>query len=340
MSELNYPFVNTPEPGGHLEVTKGIFWLRLPLPYDLNHINVWLMDDGESWTLIDTGVSVAETRSVWGRLDETLLQGKPITRVIITHFHPDHFGMAKWLSEKFSGDVFASSTTIAISKRLLQEEIKNGVDTIEKFYHAHCAENSDHFKKFITGGFYRKIVSGLPDRLSVIEEDDPVEIAGRNWRLIRTGGHAEGHLSLYCEDSGLLISGDQLLPRISSNVSLLGNMPDANPLHDYLSSFDKFRNLPEETIVLPSHGRIFCGLHSRIEDIVQEHMNKLEKVYSLCGSPKTAAAIVPLLFRPDLNELNYILAFGESLAHLRYLERQGRVECFEKEQKYFFRQAS
>ncbi|MFQ5660657.1 MAG: MBL fold metallo-hydrolase [Gammaproteobacteria bacterium] len=338
MSELDYPFSDAPAVATGLEVVDGIHWLRLPLPFVLDHINVWLLDDGDGWTLVDTGVSKQKTRDAWEQLFSSQLQGKPIRRIIITHFHPDHFGLSKWISEHYQVAPQATLATQERAEYMLQTDAPAEQGPITGFYRSHGIDAPMKFADFATGQSYREIVSGLPAEMSVINDNDKMIIAGKSWRAIICNGHAQGHLSLYCEELDLLISGDQILPSITSNISLHGDNPDADPLRDYLQSLNVFLALPETTLVLPSHGRIFRGLHRRAAAIETHHNEKLEQTYSYCNPPRTAAEVAKLLFPQQLDELNWILAFGESLAHLRYLERRQEIDCSFEQDKYYFQQ--
>lgn len=338
MSDLSYPFAGVPEPEALLEVSAGVYWLRLPLPFALDHINVWLLDDGDGWTLIDTGISAEATRKVWECLFNSQFRQKKIRRIIITHHHPDHFGLAKWLSDRFSTGIHATAETYTFSEYLLSADVPDRHGPIPDFYRAHGIDNTSDFANFVTGQSYREIVSGLPDKMDIIKEEDSLTIAGKSWRAIIGYGHAAGHLSLYCEESGLLISGDQVLPEITSNVSLHAGEADTDPLQEYLASFEVFRTLPESTLVLPSHGRVFRGLHQRITVIEKHHQDKLAKVFSYCDEPRLATEVADFLFPRRLDNLNQILAFGETLAHLKHLENQGRIKCSMNDGRYYFQQ--
>ena len=338
MSDLSYPFAGVPQPEAPLEISAGVHWLRLPLPFALDHINVWLLDDGDGWTLVDTGIYAEATCKVWECLFNSQFQQKKIRRIIITHHHPDHFGLAKWLSDRFSIGIHATAETYTFSEYLLCADVPDRHGPIPDFYRAHGIDNTSDFANFVTGQSYREIVSGLPDKMDLINDEDNVTIAGKSWRAMIGHGHAAGHLSLYCEESGLLISGDQILPEITSNISLHAGETGSDPLQQYLASLEVFRTLPESTLVLPSHGRVFRGLHHRIDVIEKHHQDKLAKVYSYCDAPRLATEVANFLFPWKLDDLNRILAFGETLAHLKYLENQGRIKCSMNDGRHYFQQ--
>ena len=326
--QMHYPLAATPEAGSYLEVAQGIYWLRLPLPFELNHINVWLLDDGDGWTLVDAGLSVPATRAAWDRLFATDLGQKPLQRLIVTHLHPDHIGLASWHCERFGIDLHATEPTIRRATRLLRHAETFNQDLAEEFFRANGATNPVNIFRFTSGHFYRRIVAGMPVRTHRIDAGTTITIGNREWEAIISHGHAEGHLSLYCRDAGLLISGDQVLPTITSNISLFEDDPDLNPLQQYLDSLEVFRQLPETTLVLPSHGKIFRGLQERVDAIKAAHMDRSALVCGHCREPASVSAVAGRLFPRQLDEVNSCLAFGETFSHLRYLEKQQRLRRF------------
>ena len=320
--KLHYPITTIPEAGSYAEVAAGIYWLRLPLPFELNHINVWLLEDGDGWTLVDAGVSLPGTRTAWEELYGSELGTRPVKRLIVTHHHPDHFGLARWHCDRFGIDMYGSAPAINRAARLLQQADAASVESREAFFLANGATDPAGISRFTSGHTYRSIVSGLPERVHVFAAGADINIGKRNWKTIISNGHAEGHMSLYCAADGILISGDQVLPTITSNISLFEDDPDLDPLQDYLDSMADFRKLPESTLVLPSHGKIFRGLHARIAEIEAAHMDRSAKVYNLCQDPISVNGVAARLFPKQLDEINSCLAFGETFSHMRYLEKR------------------
>lgn len=324
--ELVYPYPGIPAPGTATELGNGIFWMSLPLPFAMGQINVWLLEDGDGWTLVDTGPAIPECQSIWNTLLNAHLRGRPIQRIFVTHHHPDHVGLARWLSDRFSCDVYLSKETADKVTFLLQDDISYYEAAVSQFYRAHGICEPAAFVEFETGRKYRRIVSGSPERMRYLEDGDTLEVGGRAWRVLLCNGHARGHAALYCDTAGVLISGDQILPKITSNISLFSMESETNPLAEYFASLQRLRTLPGTTLVLPSHGRVFSGLHLRIDQIEQDHHARLTQVESFCDRPRDAAEISSLLFPRQLNELNRLLALGETLAHLRFLESERRVQ--------------
>ena len=336
MSSIEYSYSATPGPGTGMEVHDGIYWLRLPLPFALDHINVWLLDDGDAWTLIDTGPAARETQAAWEALFDSLVESKPVRRLVVTHYHPDHIGLLKWLNDRWHPQVYLSAPTLAHAQRMFGPDTAPLRSDLDDFCRAHGAPNPEFFSLFLSGGMYRRIVSGTVEQVNYLEDGAQISMGGRSWRAIMTNGHARGHISFYCEESALLISGDQVLPRITSNVSLFEDDPDTNPLQEYLASLQRIGALPETTEVLPSHGRIFRGLQHRIAEIEDSHRERTNKVLSICQQRVSTRDMIDRIFERELDDLNWMLAFGETLAHIRYLEQQGQIRAFQNGGRYYY----
>jgi glyoxylase-like metal-dependent hydrolase (beta-lactamase superfamily II) len=310
-----------------MPVADGVYWLRMPLPFDLDHINLWLLDDGDAWTLVDTGASAAVTRDCWERMFADNVLGRPVRRLVVTHFHPDHLGLARWLAMHFGCEVLMSRLTFNQARDLMVPQQQPEAGEILEFCRAHAVSNASEFGSFHTGGLYRQVVDGLPQSWTELGQDDSLKIGNQTWSFDLLGGHAEGHLVLHCAGLNVLISGDQILPTITSNVSkFLDPGPAPDPLGNYLASFCALEHLPADVLVLPSHGRVFRGLHARIDQLRRHHADTLEQVESLCRAPRTAGSLVPDLFPKAGSGLNYMLGFGETLAHVVHLREQGRVD--------------
>jgi len=332
--KLEYPLSATPNPGEAVQVCPGVFWMRLPIPFELNHINVWLLEDGDGYTLIDTGISARNTREAWEKIFENVIKDKQILKIIVTHFHPDHFGLCNWLCDRTNAGYFASKETLERVDFLLDVEDKDNIETRMEFYQRHEVNDVEFFEDFLKGSLYAAVVSGAPTQHNILKDGENIEIGENNWQVIMTYGHAPGHINLYCEALNILISGDQVLPTITSNVSVHADQPEANPLAEYLQSFGKLAFLPETTMVLPSHGKVFKGVHVRIAEVIAHHNETLDKVFTLCEKPCSASDLMPNLFRRKLEGINSVLAFGETLAHLNYLCEQGRLMRTLSDDKY------
>ncbi|MEI2416634.1 MBL fold metallo-hydrolase [Orrella sp. JC864] len=333
--QLHYPFGATqPEPGQALEVAPGVLWVRLPLPFALDHVNVWLVRDEfagrQGWTLIDCGIARDEVKAQWEQVFQTALQGLPVLRVVVTHMHPDHVGLAHWLCERWQAPLYMSMADYALARLWSQPGAKGsaaGGEQAVAHYARHGLTDADSQAQIRQRAtYYSGLVPAVPDTFHRLLHGYVLSIGGRDWRLIVGHGHAPEHISLYDPQAKLLVSGDMVLPRISTNVSVFDMEPDANPLQLYLDSLSNYDGLPADTLVLPSHGRPFVGLHERIAQQRSHHDERLADVIQACGArPCSASDIVPVLFKRKLDLHQLTFAMGEALAHLHALYFQGKL---------------
>jgi len=299
--------------------------VRLPIPGALRHINVWLVPARRGWFLVDTGMRTEEVEAAWLTLEGRLPLEHELQRIVVTHHHPDHFGMARWLAERYDVPVHMTEAAGAAATAELTDRVVGLGQGSDGFVDRLGIELDEPMTAILRGGIYRRIVSGLP-RLERLDAGGHVAGADRAWQVSVHSGHAPGHACLLDPDGGLLISGDQVLPQISSNVSLYPSNEDADPLGEYLASLDSLAKLPEDTLVLPAHGAPFAALHARIEGLRAGHESRLGDIDSACSEPRPTMEIVAGLFPLQrLDPLNRLLATTETLAHLRYLELRGRV---------------
>lgn len=325
-----YPFPDPPttasaDEATALEVGDGVLWVRMPLPFALDHINVWLLADGSGWTVVDTGLATPQTRQAWEQLFATVMQGKPVQRIIITHFHPDHFGSAAFLADRFSAPVYMTAKEIGLARDLHARADQGSGERIADLVQAHGLR--EDWVQEIRGraNGYRQMVPQLPKDVRIVADGEHIRVGAHTWEVHVGRGHAPEHACLYCAKAQLLISGDQVLPRISSNVSVRPESQDEDPLSDYIASLNQLRSLPADTRVLPSHGLVFESLHERLQYLIAHHQEQLDTVYEACREPQTAADLLPKLFRREITIDNAIMAMGESAAHLRTLECRGQI---------------
>ncbi len=326
-SNLDYPFAARPELGETIAIAPGVRWVRMRLPMQLNHINLWLLEDSEGWTVVDTGISDQTTADAWKALFAGAMEGRPIERVIVTHLHPDHVGLAGWLVRRFDVELWMTRTDYLLCRNLCADTGQEAPQEGVRFYRAAGFPEQaleDYKTRF---GFFGKGVYKLPNAYRRIQEGDRIEIGERVWEVVIGRGHAPEHACLWCRAENLLISGDQILPRISSNVSLFPTEPEANPLQDWLDSCAHLKAvLPNDILVLPSHNEPFRGVHLRLQELIDMHESNMEKLLELCAEPKRAIDVFPALFRSRITSGNYGMATGESLAHLNCLMARRLIE--------------
>ena len=322
--ELDYPAVEPPGPGQATEVAPGVSWARIPLPMEPTHINVWLMDDGDRWTLVDTGMPLEPCREAWHALERDVLGGRPLGRIFVTHDHPDHMGLSRWLQQRHGAEVWMSEVSHSSVSDYLAAEPAAIEARMRAFL---CSHGMDVGSAPGQGASFRHDAwfDGAPVLHEAPRDGDELRTSGHAWRVIETNGHCRGHLCLHDAAGGLLVSGDQVLPTISPNVSVLSSRPEADPLREFLASLDRLERCGEETLVLPSHGRPFRGLHRRLADVRAHHIEQLDKLQAACTQPRTGFDLLAVMFGRPLRGFHRVLAMGETVAHLNYLCATGRL---------------
>lgn len=325
VNRLDHPWPAPPPAGSAIDVAPGIKWLRMPLPFKLDHINLWLLEDGAGWTAVDTGIGLEPTRELWTRVFATELQGRPISRVIVTHFHPDHMGNAGWLCDRFRVDLWCTQAEWLSANLAWRQRNGDDLDRRLTHYRSHGFDEGaiEQFRR--RGTQYPDVVPTLAPEYRCLRDGDVVTIGGRRWDVFTVHGHAPEHACLWCPDARVLISGDQVLPKITTNVSVWADQPRGNPLRLYLDSFDRFQPIEAETLVLPSHGLPFHGLHARIEQLRHHHDARLTQTLDALVEPRTGVELIPVLFKREMDVHELGFAIGEVLAHVHLLESRGAV---------------
>ena len=328
-SQLEYPLGDIlPAPGAVHPLAPGLNWLRMPLPFALDHINLWLLADerdGQAgWTAIDCGVANDATRVAWEQLFVGAAQGRPLVRVMATHCHPDHVGLSGWLCSRFDAPFWATAAEYGFA-RMMSAALPgvDGTAAIPHFERHGLLDPALRAKMGERRTYYPSLVPAVPHAYTRLQDGQLVRIGAHDWRVITGFGHSPEHAALYCDALGVLISGDMVLPRISTNVSVFAVEPEGNPLQQYLDSLGKFAALPATTLVLPSHGKPFRGLHTRIAQLREHHAARLAEVMQACLVPMSALEIVPIMFRRPLDAHQLTFALGEALAHLHKLWYDG-----------------
>ncbi len=326
---LDYPHAAPPAPGRSLEVAPGVRWLRLPLPFALDHVNVWALEDGDGHAVVDTGYGDAATRALWETHLGATLRGAPLTRVIATHYHPDHLGNAAWLARRHDLVVEMTLGEFTVAHAVHADQAGFGAADFAAHFHAHGTSDADLAALAGLGSRYRNGVPELPARHRRLVGGDTLALGGRRFAVVPGYGHSPEHAALFAAaPAPLLIAGDMLLPRISTNVAVGPSDPDGDPLARFLASLDAFAALPADTLVLPSHGLPFRGAAVRVAALRAHHAERLEALDAALrasASPQSAADVLPVLFRRPLDAQQRFFAMGEAIAHLNYLWHRGRA---------------
>jgi len=324
---LDYPLGKwTPPPGEPHEIAPGVRWLRMGLPFVLDHINLWLLDDhdaqGPGTTIVDTGICAPACTAIW----EGLLPGLRVTRIIGTHFHPDHVGLAGWLSRRTGASLWMTRGEYLMA-RMVQLDARDTPPPEAVEFAVEAGWSTEAIDRLQRRGWrhYASAASPLPARYHRMTDGQKIMIGDRCWQVVVGSGHSPEHACLVSDDGSLMISGDQVLPRITPNVSVPMMEPLGDPLGDWLASIERLRRLPDTPLVLPSHGLPFHGLHARLDQLAQGHHQQLEALHDFCATPRQVIDCFPVLFRRPIDETLIGMATGEALAHLRRLEMAGRM---------------
>ena len=336
--ELHYPYGDKmPTPGTTMTVAPGIKWIRMALPFALDHINLWLLrdelDGRPGWTVVDCCIARDESREQWGQIFATQLEGLPILRIIVTHMHPDHIGLADWLCERWSTPQHDCRLWISATDYNLARIGSTGPggfgggDSAAAFFASHGLIDPESVAKIRErSNYFSTLVPNVPRQYRRMMDGDLITIGGRSWACISGYGHAPEHIALFCGDLKVLLGGDMMLPRISTNVSVYEMEPESNALKQFLDSIDKFKALDEDTLTLPSHGKPFTRLYKRIQQLHDHHRDRLVEVMEAClEKPCSAADVLPVMFKRKLDLHQTTFAMGESIAHLHKLWFDGRL---------------
>ncbi|WP_415133582.1 MBL fold metallo-hydrolase [Ottowia sp.] len=328
--QLDYPLADAPGPGQSVEIAPGVLWLRMPMPFALTHINLWALRDGDGcWSVVDTGLHTVETTAAWRMLlsAQGPLHGARITRVLATHMHPDHVGMAGWLGRRFDCALWMTQLEYLNCRMLISDTGREAPADGVRFYQRAGWSEADQDNYRARFGGFGKMIHPLPDSFVRLSDGQSIRIGEQDWKVVVGRGHSPEHACLYCAQLGLFISGDQVLPRISSNVSVYPTEPGADPLADWLSTLDQIRlRVPDDVLVLPAHNEPFRGLHLRLSQLERGVLQGLDRLREQLRQPRRAIDVFGALFRRPIDDHQlFSLATGEALAHINYLLRRNEA---------------
>ena len=324
---LQYPFPEVPAPGEAIEIVPGVLWLRMSLPLALDHINLYLLEDDDGWWVVDTGMRSDATRRNWESVFASpALAGKPVKAIVCTHCHPDHIGQAGWLSERWRAPLYMTGGEYFLG-RVLCSPLSDGPlwETLD--FYARAGAPQEFLARMNKGGRgFSSMSEPMPRSFHRLGQGDSLTIGGHRWEAVIGRGHSPEHLCLLDRERQLLLSGDQVIPIITSNVSVTAIEPEANPLADWLGSHHRFlADVPAEVLVLPSHNAPFLGLHERLRSLLAHHEDHLRALEAACAAPRTAVELLPVIFKRALGTEQFSLAIGELVAHLHFLMAEGRL---------------
>ncbi|CUH54241.1 MBL fold metallo-hydrolase [Shimia marina] len=324
---IRYPWQTPPAEGEAIEVADGVLWMRLPLPMKLDHVNIYALDDGDSWTVIDTGFDSRKSRVIWQKLLDGPLAGKPVGRVVVTHHHPDHVGLAGWFQTEHGASLWTTRTAWLFARMLqLDEQAVPRQETLD-FYRS-CGMDEAIFKQRASERPFNfaDMVAPMPLGFKRIKQGDVVRIGRRDWDVHIGNGHAPEHATFWSRDDHLVLSGDQILPSISSNIGVYATEPEADPLADWLEACERLSQYArDDQLILGGHKLPFTGAPLRMRQLIDNHHGALERLKAFLDQPKTAGECFPPLFKRTIDEGAYGLALVEALAHLNHLYQVGEV---------------
>ena len=330
MSELNYPYADHPTPGTTQEVVDGVRWLTMPMPGSLSHINLYLLEDRGGWWVVDTGLSLKETSQWWREVFQHELGGRPVKGVICTHMHPDHIGQSKMITDEYRCPLYMTRTEYYQARALANTAPGHHTTWLGVDFYTRAGMPRSYLEELANAWGQRRsqgmAMPEMPSGFHRLEDGDVLTIGHHDWRIVVGSGHSPEHACLYCAALKVMISGDQILPIITSNVSVHPNEPDANPLKVWMESHDRFLSTPDDTLVLPAHNLPFLGIRKRLRDLISHHEDRMLAIEEHCVEPALARDLLPVLFARKLDPRQMMMALGEAIAHLHLLMHRNRIE--------------
>lgn len=334
---MYYPDIELPKPGSWTEVAKGVLWLRMPLPFELDHINLYLVEDDDGWIVIDTGIGTDVTKALWSEIFDAL--DKPISGVLVTHLHPDHVGLAGWIADQFEVPLYMSQIEYFTARAFAAG--KQGSSSFrDEAYFKRAGLASDESPSLVAGNKgYSNVVSPIPTSYHRLKQGDVLTFKGITWEVMIGKGHSPEHACLYAKELGLLLAGDHILPKITPNIGVYSTEPEGNTLQDYLSTLLPFAELPERTLVLPAHKLPFIGVKDRVYELIEHHHLHLNELVKACAQPCSVMALLPVMFKRELSGRNIMFAIAECMSHVNYLRFNGKLTRTESKEGVYLYQS-
>ncbi len=323
---IRYPFATPPAEGAAVQVADGVLWFRLPLPMKLDHVNCYALDDGDGWTVIDTGMASTRTRAIWEQLLAGPLAGRPVNRLIVTHHHPDHVGLAGWFIAHGAALWMPRTAWLTARMLILDVQVTAPPESVQ-FYRRAGMDPDMLARRMADRPFnFADCVDPLPLGYSRLVEGQMIQIGGRDWVVRMGDGHAPEHATFWSTDGALVIGGDQLLPSISPNLGVYPTEPEADPVADWIAACTRLApHATPDQLVLPGHKLPFTGLPLRLRQMIDNHHSALTRLQAALTEPLTAAGCFAPLYKREIGAGEYGLALVEAVAHLNHLHQLGRV---------------
>ncbi|GFD70445.1 MBL fold metallo-hydrolase [Alteromonas sp. KUL106] len=321
---MEYLYDKQVNPGEFIEIAEGVLWLTMPLPFELDHINLYLLEGDGGWVVLDTGIGTSTTKSLWQRIFGQL--NAPIVGVIVTHLHPDHVGLAGWIADTFNVPFYMTQTEY-FTARAFAAGRNGATNARDRLYYQRAGLDDALIDKLTSGegNGYSSVVSPLPISYTRLKDGMTLSLGANEWQVMIGRGHSPEHACLFNQKKNILISGDHILPIITPNIGAYSTEPDADTLEDYLSTLPQFKALPEDVIVLPAHKLPFIGLHERVDMLIAHHHEHLKALLDACEEPQTVVDLLPVMFKRKLSSRNMVFAVAECLSHLNYLHHKGVI---------------
>ncbi|MEM9343978.1 MAG: MBL fold metallo-hydrolase [Pseudomonadota bacterium] len=322
---IRFPFPDAPATGEATEVAEGILWLRLPLPMALDHVNVYALDDGDGWTVVDTGVASRKSRVIWEGILSGPLAGKPVKRVLVTHHHPDHIGLAGWFQTEYGCELITTRTAWLYARMLQLDAQEAPVPETIAFWRAAGMDATILNQRMAERPFnFFDVVAPLPLGFTRIAEGSTLRMGGRDWTVRIGHGHAPEHATLWSDD--VVLGGDQLLATISPNLGVYPTEPLADPVQEWIESCQRLAHFAtDDQLILPGHKLPFTGLPTRMRQLEDNHHGALTRLSEHLHTPHTAADCFQPLFSRTIGAGEYGLALVEAMAHCLHLWHHGRA---------------
>lgn len=336
VEDIQYMLDGPPETGQPMLVAEDLYMLRLPLPFALDHVNVWLLEGDKGWTIIDSGLGTADCLAIWEKLLAGFLKNKPVEKLILTHYHPDHVGLSGDLVEMTGASVFMSQTEWLMANMLFHDS-KGTLNTgMLELFQLHGLPDDVYNKMSMTKNIYADRCSSLPRYFRRLKHNDMIEISGSSWQCRQGHGHSPEHIALYCKDRKILIAGDHILPKITPNIPMPVQETSSNPIAAYISSLNTYRDVENDVLILPSHRLPFKGIGIRIDQLIEHHHQRLNLLFEGCDRSVSVYDVLPVLFKRklDINQMKF--AMLEALSHMVYLHQEGKIRLSMENGKHVY----